>query len=143
MGEGPGITRGADCRAGARGSAEQPASVARLIASSTRVVNQQLAISPYVDSAYMEARAVHAKRGEAHEKTIYREVTSSRRAAAKGEPFEITKHGRPVGRLGAPDAVRDPRVVAEAVARPKSYRGAVKSLQTADVLALKHEGHHY
>ena len=78
--EGPGITRGADCCAGARGSAEQPANVARLIASSTRVVNQQLAISPYVDSAYTEARAVHAKRGEAHEKTIYREVTCSRRA---------------------------------------------------------------
>jgi hypothetical protein len=62
--EGPGITRGADCCAGARGSAEQPANVARLIASSTRVVNQQLAISPYVDSAYTEARAVHAERGE-------------------------------------------------------------------------------
>ena len=45
--------------------------------------------------------------------------------------------------LGPPDAVRDPRVVAEAVARLKSYRGAVKSLQTADVLALKHEGHRY
>ena len=61
--------------------------------------------------------------------------------AAKGETFEITKHGRPVGKLGPPDAVRDPRVVAEAVARLKSYRGALKSLQTADVLALKHEGH--
>ena len=62
--DGPGITRGAALCAGARDSAEQPASVAALIASSTRVVDQQLAISPYVDSAYTEARAVHAERGE-------------------------------------------------------------------------------
>lgn len=61
--DGPGITRGADLCAGARDSAEQPANVAALIASSTRVVDQQLAISPYVDSAYTEARAVHAERG--------------------------------------------------------------------------------
>ena len=61
--DGPGITRGATLCAGARDSAEQPASVAALIASSTRVVDQQLAISPYVDSAYTEARAVHAERG--------------------------------------------------------------------------------
>lgn len=63
--------------------------------------------------------------------------------AAKGETFEITKHGRPVGKLGPPDSVRDPRVVTEAVARLKSYRGALKRLTTADVLALKHEGHRF
>jgi prevent-host-death family protein len=63
--------------------------------------------------------------------------------AAKGETFEITKHGRPVGKLGPPDSARDPRVVAEAVARLKSYRGALTSLRTADLLALKHEGHRF
>jgi antitoxin (DNA-binding transcriptional repressor) of toxin-antitoxin stability system len=72
-----------------------------------------------------------------------RPLPKAARGAQVAEPFEITKHGRPVGKLGPPDAVRDPRVVAEAVARLKSYRGAVKSLQTADVLALKHEGHRY
>jgi prevent-host-death family protein len=63
--------------------------------------------------------------------------------AAKGETFEITKHGRPVGKLGPPDSARDPRVVSEAVARLKSYRGALTSMDTADVLALKHDGHRF
>jgi prevent-host-death family protein len=63
--------------------------------------------------------------------------------AAKGETFEITKHGRPVGKLGPPDSARDPRVVSEAVARLQSYRGALTSMDTADVLALKHDGHRF
>lgn len=63
--------------------------------------------------------------------------------AAKGETFEITRHGRPVGKLGPPDSARDPKVVAEAVKRLKTYRGALKRLSRNDVLALKHEGHRF
>ena len=46
--------------------------------------------------------------------------------AARGETFEITKHGRPVGKLGPPDSARDPIIIAEAVARLKLFRGALK-----------------
>ena len=63
--------------------------------------------------------------------------------AAKGETFEITKHGRPVGKLGPPDGARDPKIVAEAVRRLKSYRGALKGLGSDDVVALKREGHRF
>jgi prevent-host-death family protein len=63
--------------------------------------------------------------------------------AAKGETFEITKHGRPVGKLGPPDSVRDPKVLAEAVKRLRSYRGALTGGSRAELLALKHEGHRF
>ncbi len=63
--------------------------------------------------------------------------------AAKGETFEITRHGRPVGKLGPPDAVRDPKVLAEAVKRLKTYRGALKRLGRDELLALKHKGHRF
>ncbi len=63
--------------------------------------------------------------------------------AAKGETFEITKHGRPVGKLGPPDGAQDPKVVAEAVTRLKGYRGALKQVSRDDLVALKHEGHRY
>jgi prevent-host-death family protein len=63
--------------------------------------------------------------------------------AARGETFEITKHGRPVGKLGPPDAARDPKVVAEAVARLKSYRGALKGVGREELLALRHEEHRF
>ena len=63
--------------------------------------------------------------------------------AANGETFEITKHGRPVGKLGPPDSARDPKVLAEAVARLKTYRGALKRMSRADVAALKHDGHRF
>jgi prevent-host-death family protein len=63
--------------------------------------------------------------------------------AANGETFEITKHGRPVGKLGPPDSARDPRVVAEAVQRLKTYRGALKGLKVDEVVALKHAGHRF
>ena len=61
--------------------------------------------------------------------------------AARGETFEITKHGRPVGKLGPPDSARDPKAIAEAVARLKQFRGALKGATRADVIALKHDGH--
>ena len=61
--------------------------------------------------------------------------------AAKGETFEITKHGRPVGMLGPPDSPRDPIAIAEAVARLRQFRGALKKTKRADLLTLAHEGH--
>jgi prevent-host-death family protein len=63
--------------------------------------------------------------------------------AANGETFEITKHGRPVGKLGPPDSARDPKVVAEAVQRLKTYRGALKGLKVDEVVALKHAGQRF
>ena len=63
--------------------------------------------------------------------------------AANGETFEITRHGRPVGKLGPPDSARDPKVVAEAVQRLKTYRGALKGLKVDEVVALKHAGHRF
>ena len=63
--------------------------------------------------------------------------------AANGETFEITKHGRPVGKLGPPDSARDPKVVAEAVQRLQTYRGALKRMSRTELLALKHEGHRF
>jgi prevent-host-death family protein len=63
--------------------------------------------------------------------------------AANGETFEITKHGRPVGKLGPPDSARDPKVVAEAVQRLKTYRGVLNGLKVDEVVALKHAGHRF
>lgn len=63
--------------------------------------------------------------------------------AANGETFEITKHGRPVGKLGPPDSARDPKVVAEAVKRLKTYRGALRRMSRTELLALKHDGHRF
>ena len=63
--------------------------------------------------------------------------------AAKGESFQITKHGRPVGKIVPPDSVRDPKVLAEAVARLKSFKGTLKGMRQKDLAALKHEGHRF
>ncbi len=60
---------------------------------------------------------------------------------AKGESFEITKHGRPVGRIVPPETARDPQAIAEAVRRLKTFRGMLKGMTRDEVLALKHEGH--
>ncbi len=61
--------------------------------------------------------------------------------ASRGETFEITRHGRPVGKLGPPDSARDPRVIADAVVRLKQFRGALKGLNRDELIALAHEGH--
>jgi hypothetical protein len=45
--------------------------------------------------------------------------------------------------LGPPDSARDPKVVAEAVQRLKTYRGALKGLKVDEVVALKHAGHRF
>jgi prevent-host-death family protein len=63
--------------------------------------------------------------------------------AAKGETFQITKHGRPVGKLVPPDAARDPEVIAEAVQRLKRFRGTFKGMGRDALIALKHEGHRF
>ncbi len=63
--------------------------------------------------------------------------------AAKGETFQITKHGRPVGKLVPPDRARDPQVIAEAVERLKRFRGTFKGMRRDEVIALKHEGHRF
>ena len=63
--------------------------------------------------------------------------------ASKGETFQITKHGRPVGKIVPPDSVRDPQVIAEAVARLKRFRGAFKGMTREELNALKHEGHRF
>ena len=63
--------------------------------------------------------------------------------AAKGETFQITKHGRPVGKIVPPDNARDPKIIAEAVARLKTFRGTFKGMSQEDLLQLKHEGHRF
>ena len=63
--------------------------------------------------------------------------------AAKGETFQITKHGRPVGKLVPPDTARDPEVIAEAVRRLKGFRGTFKGMGRDALIALRHEGHRF
>lgn len=60
--------------------------------------------------------------------------------SAKGETFQITKHGRPVGKLVPPDNARDRKAIAEAVRRLKGFRGTFKGMGRADLLDLKHAG---
>jgi len=61
--------------------------------------------------------------------------------AARGESFQITKHGRPVGRLVPPGGSRDADAVAQAVQRLKGLRGLFGSMGVDELIALKHEGH--
>ena len=63
--------------------------------------------------------------------------------AAKGETFQITKHGRPVGKLVPPDTARDPEVIAEAVQRLKGFRGTFKGMGRDELMGLRHEGHRF
>jgi prevent-host-death family protein len=60
-----------------------------------------------------------------------------------GEAFQITKHGRPVGKLIPPDTTRDPEMVAEAVQRLKKMRGLFRGMSKDELLNLKHEGHRF
>jgi prevent-host-death family protein len=59
----------------------------------------------------------------------------------QGEVFQITKHGRPVGKLVPPDTARNPQVIAAAVQRLKGYRGLFADMSKDQLIALKHEGH--
>lgn len=63
--------------------------------------------------------------------------------AARGESFQITKHGRPVGKLVPPDAERDPQRVAEAIERLSQFAGALKGMSPDDLRALVHAGRRY
>ena len=63
--------------------------------------------------------------------------------AAKGETFQITKHGRPVGKIVPPDNARDPKVLAEAVSRLKTFRGALKGMSQTELSEVRHEGHRF
>lgn len=63
--------------------------------------------------------------------------------AARGETFQITKHGRPVGKLGPPDHSRDATAIAEAVQRLKGFRGTFRGMGLNDMIALTHEGHRF
>ena len=60
-----------------------------------------------------------------------------------GEAFQITKHGRPVGKLVPPDTARDPQAIAAAVERLKGMRGLFGDMRKSEVLALKHKGHRF
>jgi prevent-host-death family protein len=60
-----------------------------------------------------------------------------------GEAFQITKHGRPVGKLIPPDTARDPEAVAQAVRRLKKMRGLFRGMSKEELLNLKHEGHRF
>ena len=62
---------------------------------------------------------------------------------ARGETFQITKHGRAVGKLVPPDASRDPKAIADAVARLKKYRGTFKGMSRAELIAYKNEGRRF
>ena len=61
--------------------------------------------------------------------------------ASKGESFQITKNGKPVGKIVPPDVVRDPGAVAEAVRRLKRFRGRLAGLSREELHGLRHEGH--
>jgi prevent-host-death family protein len=60
-----------------------------------------------------------------------------------GEAFQITKHGRPVGKLIPPDTARDPEMIAQAVQRLKKMRGLFRGISKEELLNLKHEGHRF
>jgi prevent-host-death family protein len=62
---------------------------------------------------------------------------------ARGEAFEITKHGRPVGRLMPPEAAPDRQAVAAAVERLKRMRGKFGKMSREELKAMVHEGHRF
>ncbi len=63
--------------------------------------------------------------------------------AARGETFQITKHGRAVGKIVPPDSPRDPKTIGESLRRLSTFRGALSGLGREEFLSLKHEGHRF
>ena len=63
--------------------------------------------------------------------------------SSRGESFQITKHGRPVGKLVPPDVGRDPKVLAEAVASLKRLRGRAAAMTPEALRELIHDGHRF
>lgn len=62
--------------------------------------------------------------------------------AARGESFQITKHGRPVARL-IPEPGYNAEAARAAGERLKQMRGMFGNMKLAELLAFKHEGHRY
>ncbi len=61
---------------------------------------------------------------------------------AKGETFEITKHGRAVGRLIPPATVRDRETAAAAAERLIALGQSVQGkISREELIASIHEGH--
>ncbi len=58
-----------------------------------------------------------------------------------GETFQITKHGRPVGKLVPPDNARDPKAIAAAVERLKAMSGMGGNMAAEELKAMAHQGH--
>ncbi|MGA3066964.1 MAG: type II toxin-antitoxin system prevent-host-death family antitoxin [Tepidisphaeraceae bacterium] len=58
-----------------------------------------------------------------------------------GEAFQITKHGRPVGRLMPPEGARDRKASAAAVARLKAMSGFGGKMSREELKSMIHEGH--
>jgi prevent-host-death family protein len=59
----------------------------------------------------------------------------------QGETFQITKHGRPVGRLVPPDNARDHKAIAAALERLKAMSGIGGKMNAEELKAMAHEGH--
>jgi prevent-host-death family protein len=59
----------------------------------------------------------------------------------QGEAFQITKHGRPVGRLMPPEGARDRKASAAAVARLKAMSGFGGKMSREELKSMIHEGH--
>lgn len=62
--------------------------------------------------------------------------------AARGESFQITKHGRPIARL-IPEHAGDKDRAKAAAERLKRMRGMFGTMTREELIALKHEGHRY
>ena len=62
---------------------------------------------------------------------------------AKGETFEITKHGRPVGRLVPPENARDRQASAAALGRLLAMKGIGGKMSREELKAMIHEGHRF
>jgi prevent-host-death family protein len=62
--------------------------------------------------------------------------------AARGEVFQITKHGRPVARL-VPDHAADKEKSKAAAERLKQMRGMLGDMTIEELISLKHEGHRF
>ncbi len=61
---------------------------------------------------------------------------------AKGEVFQITKHGHPVARL-VPDLEPDPDRIDRAVDRLKRFHEDMPELPLQEILDARHQDHRY
>jgi prevent-host-death family protein len=61
----------------------------------------------------------------------------------RGEAFQITKHGRPVGKLVPPDNARDSQAIAAAIERLKAMSGMGGKMSQEELKSMAHEGHRF